>query len=165
MSFRRRCPHGGQSLVEFALIAPLLFALMFILVELGIVFSIYVGLTNSAREAARVGVSFQYEAPSGATTTPAYTDIDTQREAQMDGALRATLNPIIVYSDLNQLNPASGTRYSYSPNPPQPGNVYRYGDLVVVTLRYNHGLFFNLLGPRSINIQSSSTMRLEPGGL
>ena len=43
----RRFSRHGQSLVEFALIAPLLFALMFVLVELGIVFSIYIGLTNT----------------------------------------------------------------------------------------------------------------------
>lgn len=154
-------PKRGQSLVEFALVAPLLFALMFILVELGIVFSIKIGLANSAREAARSGSVYQY--PTG-TSTPATSDVDAGRSAAMDQAVMDSLNPIIRATSISQVTPSSGVRYTYNPATPTLNN-YRYGDNVVVTLSYSHPLFFNLLGPLSVTIQSQSEMRLEPGGM
>ena len=155
----RRFPGAGQSLVEFALVAPLLFALMFVLIELGIIFSIYIGLTNSAREAARAGSAYQI-AVTNPTSTPATATVDAGRAAAMSGAIMATLNPIIDVTAVSQLSPS----YTYEPTTPTNNN-YRYGDKVIVTLSYSHNLFFNLLGPQVIVIQASSEMRLEPGGL
>jgi hypothetical protein len=163
----RWMPHKGQSLVEFALIAPLLFALMFILVELGIVFSIYIGLTNSAREAARAGSVYQYPNPSALYTTPSCdatchrATVDAGREAAMDTAIMMTLNPIIRITSIDQLGSAA-SRYTYEAT--QNTDIFRYGDKLTVTLTYPHSLFFNLLGPASINIRAQSEMKLEPGG-
>lgn len=162
--YHRRMPHQGQSLVEFALIAPLLFALMFVLVELGIIFSIYIGLTNSAREAARAGSVYQYRQPDpNNPTTPSITTVDSERAAAMDTAMLNTLNPIIAVTSVNDLNPLAGSRYTYTPSTPTLNN-YRYGDKVTVTISYRHNLFFNLLSTSSIRINASSEMRLEPGG-
>jgi Flp pilus assembly protein TadG len=155
----RRFPRAGQSLVEFALVAPLLFALMFVLVELGLIFSIYTGLTNSAREAARVGSAYQFSA-TNPTSTPSTATVDGGRAAAMNAAIMATLNPIVDVSAVSQLSPG----YAYEPSVPTNNN-YRYGDKLIVTLSYPHNLFFNLLGPQTITIQASSEMRLEPGGL
>jgi Flp pilus assembly protein TadG len=155
----RRFWTAGQSLVEFALVAPLLFALMFVLVELGLIFSIYIGLTNSAREAARVGAAYQYSA-TNPTSTPSIATVDGGRAGAMNTAVMATLNPIINVSNVSQLGPS----YVYQPATPTNNN-YRYGDKVIVSLSYQHTLFFNLLGPQAIVIQASSEMRLEPGGL
>jgi len=156
----RRFWTGGQSLVEFALVAPLLFALMFVLVELGLIFSIYIGLTNSAREAARAGAAYQYAAATNPTSTPSVATVDGGRAGAMSTAVMATLNPIINVSNVSQLSPS----YVYQPAAPTNNN-YRYGDKVIVSLSYQHTLFFNLLGPQAIVIQASSEMRLEPGGL
>ncbi|HEY0602590.1 MAG TPA: TadE family protein [Herpetosiphonaceae bacterium] len=157
MSRCRRSSDPGQSLVEFALIAPLLFALMFVLVELGIVFSTYIGLTNSAREAARAGVAYQYTASSSGT--PSVATVDAGRSAVMNSAIMDTLNPIINVANVSGLNPT----YSYDPTTPTNNN-YRYGDKLTVTLSYPHALFFNLFNVGTITIQASSEMRLEPGG-
>lgn len=190
MSRSRWLPKRGQSLVEYALIAPLLFAMMFILIELGIVFSIYVGLTNSAREAARAAVGYQYPdstaticpaltppAPPTPPPTPDMDTVDCQRQEIMDRAIINTGNPLFSIantSDVDKLGPAvipapkcpSGSpspyRYCYPEDP--PSDAYRYGDSVVVTLAYEHELFFNLLGPSKITIRATSQMRLEPGG-
>ena len=51
-------------MVEFALALPVLLLLIFGLIEFGMLFSVYVGLTNSAREAARAGSIYQYQHPS-----------------------------------------------------------------------------------------------------
>jgi hypothetical protein len=159
MTYRYRHMTRGQSLVEFALIAPLLFAMMFILVELGIIFSIYVGLTNSAREGARAGVAYQYVQTSPAST-PATNTVDADRAVLMDVAIANTLNPIIRVDGIDDLGTVA-QRYTY-PEPAQ--NNYRYGDIVRVTLTYSHSLFFGLLGPSNISLTAQSEMRLEPGG-
>ena len=153
-------------MVEFALIVPLLFAMMFILVELGIIFSIYIGLTNSAREVARIGSVYQVAAApptnsAGCTTT--LCTVDQARTQVMDETLRGTLNAIISVASLDQLNPTPNNRYRYEPATPSQ-NSYRYNDKLVVSLQYRHNLFFNLLPGRTITIRGESTMRLEPGG-
>jgi Flp pilus assembly protein TadG len=138
-----------------------LFALLFILVELGTVFSIYIGLTNSAREAARVGSIYQY-AQTTPPATPSYATVDAERAAQMDQALMTTLNPLIKITTASQLG---STRYTYDPATPSSDN-YRYGDKVTVTLQYQHQWFFSpfLFSSPSITLQAQSEMRIEPGG-
>jgi Flp pilus assembly protein TadG len=175
MLFRRTPRRRGQSLVEFALIAPMLLALMFILVELGIVFSVYIGLTNSAREAARFGSTYQYSSAAAqvpgcaahpATGDPDISLVDCERAAFMDQVVMDTKNVVINVSSAVQLDPAGGgatDRYTYDPATFQTS--YRYGSKLIVRLEYRHSLFFNLLGPAAITLKSQSTMRLEPGGL
>src|SRR5260370_17570964 len=53
--------HHGQSLVEFALITPLLALLFLGAVDLTRAFYTYIGLQNATREAARVVIDFPYE--------------------------------------------------------------------------------------------------------
>jgi TadE-like protein len=52
---------GGQSLVEFALILPVLVLLFLGAVDLTRAFYTYIGLENASREAARVLIDFPYE--------------------------------------------------------------------------------------------------------
>ena len=62
MNFRFRCRRGreprrgsedGQALVETALIAPVLFAVLFAIIKVGIAFHNYIVLTDAVRTAAR----------------------------------------------------------------------------------------------------------------
>jgi Flp pilus assembly protein TadG len=52
----RRREQGGQSLVEFSLIVPLLFMLILLIIDFGRAFYVQVALQNGAREGARYGV-------------------------------------------------------------------------------------------------------------
>ena len=52
---RRDPTSGGQSLVEFALVLPILALLLFGVIQFGIIFGGYNSLINSVREAARYG--------------------------------------------------------------------------------------------------------------
>jgi len=63
LSSRLPCPraHGGQSLVEFALLVPLLTLIFLGAVDLTRAFYTYIGLQNATREAARVAIDFPYE--------------------------------------------------------------------------------------------------------
>ena len=149
---------GGQSLAEFALIAPLLVLVLFGIVELGILLNVYIGLTNSAREAARAGAIFQYTgtAPLSGDTAAVGT-IDTARRASIDAVIAETLNPVV--------DPATiQVTTNYTPTTALESNPYRAGDALVVEIDHDHQLFFGILGSQQITIKATSTMRIEPGG-
>ena len=62
---RPREPERGQALVEFAVVLlPLILVLVGIL-QFGFLFAAYVGVSNSAREAARAGTIYEYDANEG----------------------------------------------------------------------------------------------------
>jgi len=160
----RSLPRTGQSLIEFAFVFPLLVTIFFGVIELGVLFSVYVGLTNSAREGARAGSTYQYQCPPAPPGTPdcrannpdLQQDVDDARLPVINQAIDATLHPMIESSALNRI-------FTYTPT--AGTNVYRYGDQLNVALEYQHQLFFNLLGGPTIDLRSSSTMRIEPGGV
>lgn len=54
--FKLRKNEKGQSLVEFALILPLLLLLIMGIIQFGLVFLGYISVSNAAREGARVGI-------------------------------------------------------------------------------------------------------------
>ena len=76
----------------------------------------------------------------------------------MDQALASTLSPLVNGTTAAAVNPV----YTYAPATPSSNN-YRYGDKLIVTLSYNHPMFFNLIG-QNITLTAHSEMRLEPGG-
>ena len=147
----------GQSLVEFALILPLLLAFLFGIVELGILLNVYIGMTNMAREGARAGSVYQYTgtAPTNTGTVEVQaTPIDQQRLLSISSTLTDTINPII--------SPATLTVTVTYPTTPIT-DPYRAGDMLNVALEHDEPLFFGLLGPKSITLRASSAMRIEPG--
>jgi Flp pilus assembly protein TadG len=152
----RKQQKSGQSMVEFALLLPLLCLMLFGIIEMSIVLGIYVGLTNSAREAARAGSI--YQEANIVTTSSEVTAMDNNRQLSIASTITETLNPMINTTLLT-------TTVSYTPTTALSTNLYRGGDIVNVHMRYTHQLFFGLLGARQINLQATSTMRIEPGGM
>ncbi|HMQ30633.1 MAG TPA: TadE/TadG family type IV pilus assembly protein [Chloroflexaceae bacterium] len=147
----------GQSMVEFALAAPLLVALIVGLLEAGILLSVYVGLSNSAREAARAAAIYQYPGPAPLTSdTDAVPTIDDARELAMNEVISATLNPIIQPAQLT-------TTPAYVPA--AASNPYRAGDTISVTLQLRHTLLWGALGEREIELRAQSAARIEPGSV
>ncbi len=53
---RLRRSQRGQTLVEFALILPILILILFGILEFGRIFYSYISITNAVREGARIGV-------------------------------------------------------------------------------------------------------------
>jgi Flp pilus assembly protein TadG len=152
----------AQSMVEFALVAPLFVLIVFGIIELGIVFSVYVGLSNSAREAARAGVVYRYPGamPTNSNTAQVAA-IDTARQTSMTTALTTTLNPIVPSTAVTMTVaylPLRNTSSLLAENP------LRSGDTVSVTLQHRHTLFWGVFGQRDILITASSAARMEPGG-
>ncbi len=163
MSCRSRSLKAGQTLVEFSLMIVLFLTVLFLIIELGMVFAIYVGLTNSAREAARVGSIYQYPDPrslntsTAAAAAAAQNTVDDARETAMNQAIDDTLNPMIASNRAQMGTP----QFTYRPD---PGNsVYRYGEKLTVRLTYQRRVMF-LLGSTDITLAAESEMRIEPGG-
>ena len=77
---------SGQGMVEFALLLPVLILLTAGIVEFGRLLAIYNGLSNSAREAARLGAAVNI---SG--STPYYTDCAAMRDAAKRTSFLLTL--------------------------------------------------------------------------
>jgi Flp pilus assembly protein TadG len=155
MNCRYSCHREAQSLVEFAFVIPVLLLIFFGIFEFGMLLSVYVGLTNTAREAARAGATYQYQPPANPIGTPSLAAVDGQRAAAMNQMITATLHPM---TDDGQLTIA----YSYDPATPSANN-YRYGEKVIVTLTYTHYFLIGIIA-ESITLQAQSEMRLEPGG-
>jgi TadE-like protein len=78
----RRRPERGAALVEFALIAPILFAIVFGIVDFGVAYNDWIALRQGAREGARqavtgrVGSDVSCPIQSGSPTFPADTKVN-----------------------------------------------------------------------------------------
>ncbi|MFP5341434.1 MAG: TadE/TadG family type IV pilus assembly protein [Candidatus Limnocylindria bacterium] len=105
----------GQSLVEFALVLMPLFLILLGIIQFGFVFNSYVTITNAAREGARIGTVYVYDA--------------SMSKAQNDTAR----NDAIKTALMNSMNLLSKTspNFSTSPTWTQSGLVFSNGDLVV----------------------------------
>jgi Flp pilus assembly protein TadG len=165
--FKRR----AQSLVEFALTAPLLVVIVVGIIELGVIFSAYIGLTNSAREATRAAAVYRY--PNGAPLTSDVAEvaqIDAGRMIAFSEALTATLNPIISSDTLSvtlAYVPEPGATYTTPTGSSVAYNTLnplRAGDTVSATLAHNHTVLFGMLGSRQLTIRATNAARIEPGG-
>jgi Flp pilus assembly protein TadG len=88
--WRRR---AGQSLVEMAMVLPLLTFLTFGLVDFGRAYYFQVSITNAAREGARVGILNIYTGPAdpACSTSNAYATCPVQTDTAIVNAVNAEL--------------------------------------------------------------------------
>ena len=84
---RRR---GGQALAEFALIAPLLFLLLFGVIQIGLIMAAQNGLVNGARDAARKAATYRVNEAS-IDDDSTFAAICTSVETQLADELRASV--------------------------------------------------------------------------
>ncbi|HEU4759479.1 MAG TPA: TadE family protein [Dehalococcoidia bacterium] len=138
----------GQSLVEFALIAPLFLVLVFAIVDFGMGFHAWITVTNSAREGARYAA---VGAPkSGATSCsplPAAGTIE-RRVCDTAAGLTATKMTLSVTNAQGQPGGSVVVRVDY-----------RY-DLITPLAGLVQFISGDVLGS-TINFSSSADMRLE----
>jgi Flp pilus assembly protein TadG len=66
---RPRSRDDGQAMVEFALVAPIFFLILFGIIQLGLLFGGQNTLVNSVREVARYAAPYRVIDDAGATTT------------------------------------------------------------------------------------------------
>lgn len=122
----------GQALVEFALIAPLFFLLLFAVIQFGFLMGGQVGLTNAVRETARY-----------AATIPNATAVQSRAELVNRQLPKAVLG----YRTANLVSGSTTVAYCYYPNPNNVAGTYPSFSLrVIVTAVYRHPLFVPLVG-------------------
>jgi hypothetical protein len=125
---------AGQSLVEFAIILPLLLMIVLGAVDLGMGFKTYIALTNASREGAR-WISIYPSDQAGAEDRVA-------EEAERIGLL----NGILV---------DDGYGVSFSPDK----SSYAAGEKVTVSVDYDYEMMFgSIIGLPEIPFTASSTM-------
>jgi hypothetical protein len=162
----RRATGQAQSMVEFALTAPLLLMLVVGIIELGILFALQIGLANSAREGARAAAVYRYTGAAPLSgDSAAVTTIDSARQLSMSEAITETLSPLVPSGSLTVT--VSYPPFGLGVPSPLPAELaadpYRAGDTISVTLEYRHTLFWGILGERDLLLQAAGAARIEPG--
>lgn len=139
-AFRRR----AQSMVEFAMIAPLLFLFILGIIEMGYALFVYTSVQNAAREGARA-----------AAVRPCADGADTTQ------IKNATLSRMPALVDVASIDPSAiGITYSNG-----SATTADFGDTVTVTLAYQ----FQLLDPLTqrlipqVNVNATASRDLTTG--
>jgi Flp pilus assembly protein TadG len=157
---------NGQALVEFALIAPLFFLLMFAVIQFGFLMGGQIGFTNGVRETARY-----------ASTIPTATTTQVRNELVNNQLPKA----IPGYRSANLVGGSTTVSYCYYPNPNNTASFPSYSERVIVTAVYRHPLFVPIvsaiidridgIGDNALSATAREEMRVEnpritsiPGG-
>jgi Flp pilus assembly protein TadG len=99
-----KAPAKGQSLLEFALMLPLLLLIVLGIIEFGRIFLLYTEASNAAREGARYGVA----AGDSPNSVPRYLDCDEIRAAAVNTTVLSDLEPIDTNIEVAYDYPVSG---------------------------------------------------------
>jgi hypothetical protein len=127
----------GQSLVEFAFTLPMILLLVLGVVDLGVGFKTYIGLTNAARE----GVRWVSLHPDDTNCADAFSRI--AQETERIG--------LVMKSEFA----TDGYEVSFSPS----GCNYSEGQRVTVSIDYEYELLFGTLtGLPAVPFNASATM-------
>ena len=111
---RARRNEAGTSVVEMAIVLPLLLLLVFGIGEFGVAYTRWNSLTNAVREGAREGVVFRNPCNAGAVTTLIETTIDNF--ADSSGLDTSIINKTVVGACLGtgtQLSVTATAPYDY----------------------------------------------------
>lgn len=147
---KRKLLIKGQTLIEFALIFPLLMLLLVGLFDLGRAVFYYSSLSNAVREAARTGAVKNYSGLSNK---------DIEDEVFAYGFGLGSLSEddvIVVVDDLDENN-------DYFKEYIQVTGIFCYEPITPGIISIINSTCENLDGRRGIELKAVSVMRLEPG--
>jgi len=143
----RKRGERGQALVEFALLIPIFFILLFAIVDFGMGFHSWITVTNSAREGARLGA---VHPPLNVASSPCF------GEASLEQCIEDRVRETAGLPDQDT------KMFVYITNAQGQS-----GESVVVKVDYGYdlitplaGLIGNVIGP-TLNLSSTADMRLE----
>ena len=135
---RRRNGARGQALVEFALVAPIFFLLVFSVIQLGLVFGAQNGLVDGVRSAARRAATYRLN--EGSFDATVWSGIC----ATIEQTLTDRLNGSQAQEMLVGFDPANLTTaitYRFEPNP-ESGEYFMVAE---ITATYNNPLYVPLV--------------------
>ncbi len=125
----------GQAMVEFAIVTPLLFLLLFGIIQFGFTLGGQVGMTNAAREAARYATTYQVADYSARATTVRNDLVNTILPRSIIGYRGANLN-----------GPQTTVAYCAYPNGDNTPTTPSYSIRVRVTVQYRHPIVLPFIG-------------------
>lgn len=146
----RRFPKDrGVTLVEFALVLPILTTLLIGTVWIGRAVSVYQALERAAREGARVAIAPKCASCGGTQATTA--------------AINSAVNNALAAASLDTSNPAKDIdiAWSQSMDNSDPSNYRASGVKVTVSYPVNLNVPFVSQNLTSVTLRSSVTMRQE----
>lgn len=158
---RTRRSAEGQSLVEFALIAPLLFLVFFAIIQFGFLFGGQNGLVNGVRDTARYASTYRVTDAASATATCAavQTQLINNLKRELPGFAATRLHPAVS----GATSPVSYAWYTNADG--------TYSVRVVISAKYDHPLFVPIVGnivdlfdgvrDNSMTLGASEQMRVE----
>lgn len=142
----------GASAVEFAIVLPLLFTIIFGIIEFGIIFYNKAVITNASREGARFGILAEvavYPTPDGDIATQVHSYLNDGGLLINLGGAPADTSNISVQVEDNAISPASRET----------------GDFLTVTVSHAYNFLvvpnFITLLPQALTLSGKTTMRME----
>jgi Flp pilus assembly protein TadG len=138
---RRFLQEKGQSVVEFAMVLPLLCALVFALVDFGKAVYYYIDLTHVANEGARIAAVNPASLPGGSSSLTTYLC------SQLGGGS-------------SELRAGSSSVDEATVAVSSPGSTQNIGDPVKVDVSTNYH-WIPFFGGGAVEIKGSAVMRLE----
>jgi Flp pilus assembly protein TadG len=147
----------GATLVEFALVIPLLLLILFGIAEVGRFVAVQEAVNTASREAARYG-SVTGLSPTATPPVPRYADCDGIREAARELAIIVNFNDADIA--INYDDGTTGNTIETCPIGMQadPDNI-GFGDRIEVTVTTNFSSGIPFIGPFLGNITVTSTDR------
>ena len=152
--FRRN--RRGSAAVEFALVAPLFFGLLFAIIELAMVFFASQVLETATQDSARMIMTGQ--AQNASFTQAQFKNLVCSKLTVMFDCVNGVSIDVQSYSAFGSVNvadPIDASKNFVPPNNYLPGNP---GDVVVVRLFYKWPLYVTGLGLNLENISGSQRL-------
>jgi Flp pilus assembly protein TadG len=131
---------NGQALVEFALVAPLFFILLFAIVDLGVVFYVNLTMQHAVRQGTRYAVTGRSDLGTDQRSALIQMIKDSSN-GLYDKNLHVPKDPVI-----SVIIPGQVTFSNYS-GTPTTGDPGKPGDIIVVSLTYTWPLITPILQP------------------
>jgi len=140
---RKAKPLKGQSLIEFALLLPVLALIIFGVLELGRAFFAFIAITNAAREGARV-YTFRPDVTTLANITTAVN-------------FEIGSSPLVSTSNIASIQARCGNAYTLVTTDAALKACPKEQP-IRVTITYNHDLIFRLFFPANLTLRRSAEM-------
>lgn len=152
--FRRN--RGGSTVVEFALVAPMFFALLFAIIETALMFFASQVLETATQDSARLIMT-------GQAQNAAYTQAQFKADVcgritvmfNCSGGVYVDVQNYPAFSSVNVSNPIDASKNFTNPNNYNPGGP---GDIVVVRLFYQWPILVTRFGYDLTNLSGSKRL-------
>ncbi|HBG04366.1 MAG: hypothetical protein A2075_18135 [Geobacteraceae bacterium GWC2_58_44] len=153
----------GQTTVEFALVALLLFAMLFALIDMAVMFYVNLTMQSAVREGARYAITGQGGESAGRRTA-----LINKIKERSNGLYDKNANPQGKEPKVSVLTPADVGSYSnYTGRP--VGDTGKPDEIIIVSLNYAWPLLTPILRPffpgNTYTFTVRATMKNEPWGL